>query len=325
MKISIAGTGKIVEEVLKMLQHEFAGRIEVTGIFSREKSVEHAIDLCQAYAPTGFVYTDYARMLQEAEADFVYIANANHVHYQYALQAIEAGHNVIIEKPIAVDRVETDALFDAAVQRCVYCLPAFSLLYMPLFRQLTDLLPQLGTIRMVNGCYSQYSSRYDRYLNGEITPVFAPEQAGGCLRDLNIYNLCFTIGLFGPPRTIQYARNLGWNGIDISGTLLMQYPTAVVSMGAAKDSDGLSFACIQGEKGYIEIKGSVSVLQEFTLHLRGQEPQTFKADPSRHRLSYEFEEFWRLIEDRPNCNIIIPYVTRVAQEIAIALERMSEK
>lgn len=324
MKISIAGTGKIVEEVLKMLQHEFAGRIEVTGIFSREKSVEHAIDLCQAYAPTGFVYTDYARMLQEAEADFVYIANANHVHYQYALQAIEAGHNVIIEKPIAVDRVETDALFDAAVQRCVYCLPAFSLLYMPLFRQLTDLLPQLGTIRMVNGCYSQYSSRYDRYLNGEITPVFDPEQAGGCLRDLNIYNLCFTIGLFGPPRTIQYARNLGWNGIDISGTLLMQYPTAVVSMGAAKDSDGLSFACIQGEKGYIEIKGSVSVLQEFTLHLRGQEPQTFKADPSRHRLSYEFEEFWRLIEDRPNCNIIIPYVTRVAQEIAIALERMGK-
>ena len=66
MKISIAGTGKIVEEVLKMLQHEFAGRIEVTGIYSREKSVEHAIDLCQAYAPTGFVYTDYARMLQEA-------------------------------------------------------------------------------------------------------------------------------------------------------------------------------------------------------------------------------------------------------------------
>lgn len=325
MKISIAGTGKIVEEVLKMLQHEFAGKIEVTGIFSREGSVEHAIDLCQAYAPTGFVYTDYARMLQEAEADFVYIANANHVHYEYAMQAIEAGHNVIVEKPIAVDRAETDLLFDAAVQRCVYCLPAFSLLYMPLFRQLTDLLPQLGTIRMVNGCYSQYSSRYDRYLNGEITPVFDPEQAGGCLRDLNIYNLCFTIGLFGPPRTIQYARNLGWNGIDISGTLLMQYPTAVVSMGAAKDSDGLSFACIQGEKGYIEINGSVSVLQEFTLHLRGQEPQTFKADPSRHRLSYEFEEFWRLIEDRPNCNIIIPYVTRVAQEIAIALERMSEK
>ena len=80
MKISIAGTGKIAEEVMRMLHDEFAGEIEVTGIFAREKSVEHAIDLCQAYAPTGFVYTDYERMLQEAEADFVYVANANHVY-----------------------------------------------------------------------------------------------------------------------------------------------------------------------------------------------------------------------------------------------------
>ena len=78
MKISIAGTGKIAEEVLRMLHKDFSGKIEVTGIYAREKSIEHAIDLCQAYAPTGFVFTDYARMLQEAEADFVYIANANH-------------------------------------------------------------------------------------------------------------------------------------------------------------------------------------------------------------------------------------------------------
>ena len=93
MIISIAGTGKIAEEVMRMLHEEFAGKIEVTGIYAREHSVEHAIDLCQAYAPTGFVYTDYARMLQEAEADFVYIANANHVHHEYAIQAMMADKN----------------------------------------------------------------------------------------------------------------------------------------------------------------------------------------------------------------------------------------
>ena len=46
MKISIAGTGKIVGEVMRMLHEDFAGKIEVTGIYAREKSVEHAIDLC---------------------------------------------------------------------------------------------------------------------------------------------------------------------------------------------------------------------------------------------------------------------------------------
>ena len=52
MKISIVGTGKIVEEVLGMLSKEFAGRIEVTGILAREKSIERAVDLCEKFAQT---------------------------------------------------------------------------------------------------------------------------------------------------------------------------------------------------------------------------------------------------------------------------------
>ncbi|MBO7471871.1 MAG: Gfo/Idh/MocA family oxidoreductase [Bacteroidaceae bacterium] len=322
MKISIAGTGKIVGEVLQMIHKEFAGKIEVTGIYSREHSVEHAIDLCQAYAPTGFVYTDYERMLQEADADFVYIANANHVHHEYAMKAMMAGKNVIVEKPIAVDRVQTEELIDTAIQRCVYCLPAFSLLYMPLFRQLQELVPQLGTIRMIHCNFAQRSSRYDRYLRGELTPVFDPAMAGGTLADLNVYNLCFMIALFGPPRTVRYECNRGFNGIDTSGTLLCHYPTSIATLSASKDSNGLSYGCIQGENGYIEVHGSVSILDSFTLHLNGKEPVTYKSDSSRHRLSYEFQEFLALIENRQKCHIVIPYVTRIMQEIAIAQERM---
>lgn len=304
-----------------MLHEEFLDKIEVTGIYAREHSVEHAIDLCQAYAPTGFVYTDYPRMLQEAEADFVYIANANHVHYEYAIQAMMAGKNVIVEKPIAVNRVETEELIDTAILRCVYCLPAFSLLYMPLFRKLQEILSQIGTIRMIHCNYAQRSSRYDRYLNGDITPVFNPEMAGGTLADLNIYNLCFAIALFGPPRTIRYDCNRGYNGIDTSGTLLCHYPTAIAVLSASKDSDGLSYGCIQGEDGYIEVHGSVSILDSFTLHLKGQEPVTYKSESGRHRLSYEFQEFLALIENKSECHIVIPYVTRIMQEIAIAQEK----
>ena len=322
MKISIAGTGKIVGEVLQMIHKEFAGKIEVTGIYSREHSVEHAIDLCQAYAQTGFVYTDYERMLQEAEADYVYIANANHVHHEYAMKAMMAGKNVIVEKPVAVDRVQTEELIDTAIQRCVYCLPAFSLLYMPLFRQLQELVPQLGTIRMIHCNFAQRSSRYDRYLRGELTPVFDPAMAGGTLADLNVYNLCFMIALFGPPRTVRYECNRGFNGIDTSGTLLCHYPTSIATLSASKDSNGLSYGCIQGENGYIEVHGSVSILDSFTLHLNGKEPITYKSDSSRHRLSYEFQEFLALIENRQECHIVIPYVTRIMQEIAIAQERM---
>ena len=323
MKISIAGTGKIAEEVLKLLHEDFQGKIEVSGIYAREKSTEHAIDLCMVYAPTGFVYTDYGRMLQEAEADFVYIANANHVHHEYAMQAMMAGKNVIVEKPIAVNRVQTEELIDTAIQRCVYCLPAFSLLYMPLFRQLQDVLPLIGKVRMVHCNFAQRSSRYDRYLRGELTPVFDPAMAGGTLADLNIYNLCFVIGLFGPPRTIRYDCNRGYNGVDTSGTLLCHYPTSLAVLSASKDSDGLSYGCIQGEEGYIEVHGSVSILDSFTLHQRGKEPVTYKSEAGRHRLNYEFSEFLALVENKQECHIVVPYVTRIMQEIAIAQERMT--
>lgn len=310
-----------MEEVLGMLWQDFRETVEVTGIFAREKSVEHAIDLCMAYAPNGFVYTDYGRMLQEAEADFVYIANANHVHYDYARRALMAGRSVIVEKPLTQTRAEAEALYDLAIERTLYCLPAFSLLYMPLFEELRSKLPLLGTVRIVECNYSQYSSRYDRYLQGVMTPAFDPAQGGGALMDINIYNLCFTIALFGPPRTVQFTRNLGYNGIDTSGTLTLQYPTFVASLTGAKDCDGPSHGIIQGEKGYIMVDGPVSTMRQFTLCLRGQEPQVFKAPEGPHRLSYEFQAFQTLADNHPASSLSIPYLSRTALEIAIAVEK----
>ncbi len=321
MKLSIAGTGKIVEEVLRMLWQDFRDTVEVTGIFAREKSVEHAIDLCMAYAPNGFVYTDYERMLQEAEADFVYIANANHVHYDYARRALMAGRSVIVEKPLTQTRAEAEALYDLAIERTLYCLPAFSLLYMPLFEELRSKLPLLGTVRIVECNYSQYSSRYDRYLQGVMTPAFDPGQGGGALMDINIYNLCFTIALFGPPRTVQFTRNLGYNGVDTSGTVTLQYPTFVASLTGAKDCDGPSHGIIQGEKGYIQVDGPVSTMRQFTLCLRGEAPQVFKAPEGPHRLSYEFQAFQTLADNHAASRLNIPYLSRTALEIAIAVEK----
>lgn len=324
MRISIAGTGKIVGEVLPMLRREMAGKVEVTGIYAREGSVDRALALCQEYAPTGYVYTDYPRMLEEAEADYVYIANANHVHFDYAMAALRAGRGVIVEKPVAQSRAETDQMLDLAAQKCLRCLPAYSLLYSPLLPLLAQALPRLGTVRLIRCDYSQRSSRYDRYLRGDAAPVFDPAMGGGSLRDLNVYNLCFLISLLGPPRRLRYCANKGFNGADTSGVLLCQYPDCVAALSAAKDSDGRSGALIQGELGHISVEGPVSELRSFTLSLRGQEPVTRRAPEGWHRLRAEFEEFRLLAEDPAACHINIPFVSRVAQETAIALERMEE-
>ena len=58
--------------------------------------------------------------------------------------------------------------------------------------------------------------------------------------------------------------------------------------------------------------------------IRTQTPQTFRATADRHRLSYEFEAFRQLADNRAESQLNIPYLSRVALEIAIALERKQE-
>ena len=71
---------------------------------------------------------------------------------------------------------------------------------------------------MVQCNYSRISSRYRQYEQGIVLPAFDPACSGGCLYDINLYNLHFVTGLFGRPEEVDYYANLGFNGVDTSGT-----------------------------------------------------------------------------------------------------------
>lgn len=60
-------------------------------------------------------------MLADSDIDFIYVAVANNVHYQYTKQALEAGKNVICEKPFTVAAKETEELVRIAKEKiCFY-------------------------------------------------------------------------------------------------------------------------------------------------------------------------------------------------------------
>ena len=59
------------------------------------------------------------------------------------------------------------------------------------------------------------------------------------------------VGLFGMPKNVQYYPNLAENGVDTSGTLIMEYPSFQAICTAAKDSTSDPFVIIQGEEGTI--------------------------------------------------------------------------
>ena len=146
--------------------------------------------------------------------------------------------------------------------------------------------------------FSQYSSRYDRYLARDVAPAFDPVCSGGALYDLNVYNLALIIALFGRPLSASYLANIGFNGIDTSGVMTLRYDGFCASSAAAKDSSSPSFLMIQGENGWIRTDGTPNELRSFTIGLRGAEPETFALNRHEHRMVHEFEEMQRIYRQR---------------------------
>lgn len=286
MNLAFIGTGKIVAEALTAAK---INDINYKAIGSRAKSIEKAKNLATQYGIEK-IYTDYDELLSDHSIDFVYIGLINSVHYEYAKKALLAGKNVILEKPFCPTLRETRELIDIATKKNLFLFDAVSFLYMPTFKFLQEELKNIGAVKLVQANYSQYSSRYDDYKRGIVQPVFDVNLFGGALYDINFYNITLIVTLFGAPQDISYQANLGFNGVDTSGVMIMRYPSFIVTAVGAKDSASPSFFIAQGENGCLQVDGTPNVMASAMLTLRNGTIKRQKNN-NEHRLTAEFRAF----------------------------------
>ena len=263
----------------------------------------------------------------------------NSAHFSYGKQALEAGKNVIMEKPFTGTLAEARELVALAREKNLYIFEAITVLHTPVFQRMRAGLPRLGRVRMLLGNYSQYSSRYDAYLEGEVSHAFDAAYLGGALRDINVYNIHYAAALFGLPRAVHYYPNRGFNGIDTSGTLVLAYDGFSAVCTGAKDSDSPCYLSVQGEKGWMRIDGKPNVAPNLTLSyvregagdaardaagavLRGTETETFVPETGEHRMTQEFRDFARIADtgDRAEADRLAAETLAVMQIIEDALQ-----
>lgn len=315
MKLSIVGTGMIVQDALPHLQD---WGWETAAICATPRSTQRAREMAARWG--GKVYTDYAAMLAETEADAVYIASTNVLHAAMTRQALEAGHNVIVEKPMTVGAEEARSLAALAREKGLFLYEAITTRYQPDYAALRKQLPRVGPIKVVSCNFSQYSSRYDAFRAGEILPVFDPAQAGGALMDLNVYNFHWLQGLFGKPESIVYRGNMD-QGVDTSGAALLSYPGFLAVSVGAKDGASPCGCVIQGTEGYLRQETPANQCGAVTLTLRSGETETFHEETG-HRLEAEFRAFARQISagDHEQCYAALEDSLAVVEMLAMARE-----
>lgn len=262
MKIGIVGSGGIVSEALK----SFAKiKVDVTALWCRTK--EKGEKVLQGYDVSA-VYTDYDAFLKDDSFDTVYIGLVNSAHYEYAKKALSSGKHVIVEKPLTSTYYEAQDLVNTAEENHVMLFEAILLRYSANYEGLMQYLDQLGDLKLITSTYCQYSRRYDAYLEGKVLPAFDPELSGGSLYDINVYNVHLIVGLFGAPRYSYYMANTGYNGIDTSGVLLMDYGQFKAVCIGAKDCAADNGTVLTGTQGTLTIPDRPGFVGNVILHDR---------------------------------------------------------
>lgn len=318
MKLGVVGNGMIVGWLFRDIRE--IPDITATALCVREKSLEKGRELAEAN-DVADIYTDYEAFLKSPEFDTVYIGIANHMHYAYTRQALEAGKHVICEKPFTVTAAEAQELAALAREKGLFLWEAFKIPYSPIFKAVKAHMPEIGELRMVQCNYCRISSRYHRYQAGEILPAFDPECAGGCLYDINLYNLHFVTGLFGKPAGVHYFANKGYNGIDTSGTVILEYDNFHAVCTGAKDSTSPCYGLVQGTDGCIRVDGPVSsapyvdmITPEGTVRLA--------EDVNNGNLTDELREFARQLKDRDmeSCNRMLDHSVLMMEVVEAAVK-----
>lgn len=231
------------------------------------------------------------------DIDTVYVAVPNYLHFTYCRQVLEAGLNVIVEKPITSNSAEALKLKQLAEQKHHFLFEAVTTVYFDGFKKIQEWLPRIGTVKIVHCNYSKYSRRYDQFCAGEILPAFDPEKSGGALMNLNLHNLHFVMGLFGKPEDAVYYANIERN-IDTSGTMILRYPGFIASCIAAKDCTSPYSFVIEGTDGYITTQYSPNLIGEVTLHLHDNTEEHYDDGMAMNRLVPEFRYFIDCINRR---------------------------
>ena len=291
MNLGIVGAGMIVKDFLSF-SHELP-EIKLEAIVAR--NIENLKNL-QSMHNIKEIFTDLDECLSSPSIDTIYVAVPNNLHYSVAKKALEAGKNVICEKPFTLNYHETVELFELAESKNLILIEAITNQYLPNYLEIKENLSQIGNIRLVECNFSQLSSRYEAFKKGIIAPVFDKNQGGGVLGDLNIYNIHFVVGLFGAPKNSEYYPNIV-REVDTSGILILEYDEFKVVCIAAKDTYNNSYANIQGDKGLIKVIGTLNEVPNYIIKNNEVEMKVNK-NIHKHRMYSEFKNFIDVIDNK---------------------------
>ncbi|WP_078896903.1 Gfo/Idh/MocA family oxidoreductase [Streptomyces sp. NRRL S-495] len=152
----------------------------------------------------------YADLVENDEVDIVYVASPHSAHFEHAMQAIEAGRHVLVEKAFTRNAREAEQLIEAARERGVFLMEAMWTRFLPHIDVVRQVLGS-GLLGEVHTVTADHGQRMDP---DPAHRMFAPELAGGALLDLGVYPVSFASMVLGPFASVTAVGTKAFTGVD---------------------------------------------------------------------------------------------------------------
>ncbi|KAK2894390.1 hypothetical protein QQF64_012782 [Cirrhinus molitorella] len=193
-------------------------------------------------------YGSYEELVKDPNIDVVYIGVVQSHHLQVGLLFLNAGKNVLCEKPFAMNLREVRQLISAARENNVFLMEAVWSRCFPAYAEVRRLLSEktIGDVRMVKVYFGL------PLLDRERTT----QKGGGSLMDIGVYCVQFALMAFNGerPQSIHTTAALLPSGVDESIVVVLKFSGNRMAICACTiDCNLPNDATICGTKGIIRV------------------------------------------------------------------------
>lgn len=242
-----------------------AGALSSDPQRAKDSAPDYDIAPDRAYGSVQEMLDKESALPADQRIDFVSVATPNHTHFEIARAAVEAGFNVICDKPMTFDLAQAEELAKVVDNSDVVFALTHNYTGYPLVRQAREMIlsGELGEINAVRACYIQGWLR--TRLEGDDQKQAAwrtdPKRSGaaGCFGDIatHAYNLGrYMTGLLPAEISCHLKTFVEGRELDDYGTAVIRYQNgALGTVTASQISHGREndlFIEIDGTKGGIQ-------------------------------------------------------------------------
>ena len=200
-------------------------------------------------------YGSYEELLNDSEVDAVYISNPHAFHFDSVIASLNAGKNVLCEKPAGCSRSQLDEMINLAKEKNLFFMEAMWTAFNPCIAKIKECIKSgiIGELKHIDSRFC------NRIAYNPKDRLYAPELAGGALLDLGIYNIYFAMMIndFSPvaerSSIVRMLKGVdAWNSVNLvfENGITTSFQSAA-DMSAASDTHD---AIIFGTKGYIKVE-----------------------------------------------------------------------